>query len=102
MSYKITIPAGTVAELNNIPITFVTDADVDFPCTSIDHAAELCHAGGLVIDLSHIDNGKQIRYGAGGKRLEVDLPAKEAAKEPVKEVAKVPVNEPATKAKPHK
>jgi hypothetical protein len=82
MSIKIKVPAGTEAELNGIPIVFITNTDLDFPADHIDHVAELCHAGGLVIDLSHTENGKLIRYGAAGKRMELDPPKPEKVEKP--------------------
>jgi hypothetical protein len=104
MKMDIKIPKGTEAEINGIPVTFNKDAEVDFPCTSIDHAAELCHAGGLVIDLSHTEGGKLIRYGAAGKRMEIDPPKPEKAEKPKEEKKEAPKEEPKkpTKAKPKK
>jgi hypothetical protein len=40
MKMDIKIPKGTEAEINGIPVTFNKDTEVDFPCESVDHAAE--------------------------------------------------------------
>lgn len=84
MPVIITIPKGTDAELNGIPVLFTESGLIEFPVESIDHVAELAAAGGLKIDLSHVDaEGRIVRYGANGKKFFVER------EKPVKKVAAV-------------
>lgn len=73
----INIPAGTEVEMNGIPVSFPKATNVEFPCETIAHASELCHAAKLKIDLSYTaeEDGKQWRYyaGAGGKMFRTEV-----------------------------
>lgn len=87
----IDIPKGTAVELNGIPVTFGKNASVEFPCETREHAAELCAAAKLKLDLSYevVEDGKAYRiyHGAGGKMFREEV-VPEVIEEPKKTKAK--------------
>ena len=73
----INIPNGTEAEINGIPVRFTAKTALDFPCETVEHAAELCAVAKLKLDLSYTEeaDGKQwrVRFGAGGKAFREEI-----------------------------